>query len=111
MVGSNNGKRAVLVFFADKKQLMNFYDSKFMDDIRNKVNYLTEEASADEIFQIVKKATTSGRVTLFTRTFGRGTDFCIQDESVKLNGGTCTIQTFPSESLSEEKQMKGRSAR
>ena len=76
-----------------------------------KVNYLTEEATSAEVTAAVKKATHAGAITLLTRAFSRGTDFIILDEVVKSNGGTCTIQTFVSESASEEVQIKGRSAR
>ena len=76
-----------------------------------KVNYLTEEATSTEVTAAVKKATHAGAITLLTRAFSRGTDFIILDEVVKSNGGTCTIQTFVSESASEEIQIKGRSAR
>ena len=90
---------------------MSFYNSTQMEDIRDKVLYLTEEASIEEIAQTVKKATNSGQVSFYTRNFGRGTDFEIFDDDVKNNGGTCVIQTFPSDSMSEELQMKGRTAR
>ncbi len=42
---------------------------------------------------------------------GRGTDFVCHDETVINNGGIHVIQTFLSEELSEEVQIKGRSAR
>jgi preprotein translocase subunit SecA len=99
------------VFFTDEEELMKFYKSPILDDILSKVNYLTEEATSAEVTAIVKKATHSGKITLLTRAFSRGTDFIILDEIVKSNGGTCTIQTFVSESASEEIQIKGRSAR
>jgi preprotein translocase subunit SecA len=60
---------------------------------------------------IVNGSTCSGKVLLFTRIFGRGTDFVVHDENVTNNGGVHVIQTFLSEELSEEIQIKGRTAR
>ena len=111
MTGIHGGQRAVLVFFKDEIELKDFYNSPVIDDIMGKVNYLTEEATSAEVTAAVKKATHAGAITLLTRAFSRGTDFIILDEIVKSNGGTCTIQTFVSESASEEVQIKGRSAR
>jgi hypothetical protein len=48
---------------------------------------------------------------LLTISYGRGTDFVVQDDEVIAQGGMTTIQTFPSEDISEEVQTKGRSAR
>jgi hypothetical protein len=48
---------------------------------------------------------------LFTRVFGRGTDFIVHDENISKNGGVHVIQTFLSEEYSEEIQYKGRTAR
>ena len=48
---------------------------------------------------------------MFTKIFGRGTDFIIHDKIVSVNGGVHVIQTFLSEELSEEMQIKGRTAR
>jgi len=111
MSGTHGGQRAVLVFFKDEIELKEFYHSPVIDDIMGKVNYVTEEATSTEVSAAVKKATHAGAITLLTRAFSRGTDFIILDEVVKSNGGTCTIQTFVSESASEEIQIKGRSAR
>lgn len=61
--------------------------------------------------KLIKRAPTSGRITLLTRTFGRGTDFVCHDKVVTANGGTHVIQTFLSDELSEEVQIKGRTAR
>ena len=82
-----------------------------MTPIKQSVVYLTEEASSQEKEDLIRRATVSGQITLFTRTFGRGTDFICCDQVVERNGGTHVIQTFLSEELSEEKQIKGRTAR
>jgi len=59
----------------------------------------------------VSRATRQGQISFLTKTFGRGTDFVCRDKIVKANGGTHVIQTFLSEEISEETQIKGRTAR
>ncbi|ETO08110.1 hypothetical protein RFI_29276 [Reticulomyxa filosa] len=112
LVGKTQGtKRAVLVFFETKKQLMEFYESPNFADIKNDAIVMTEENSFEEKESLIKRATSSGQVGLFTKAFGRGTDFVCRDEIVSSNGGPHVIQTFLSEELSEEVQIKGRTAR
>ena len=60
---------------------------------------------------MIKYASSSGQITLLTRIFGRGSDFICRDQIVAANGGVHVIQTFLSEELSEEVQIKGRTAR
>ena len=110
-VSRSSEQRAVLVFFESKAKLMEFYQSPALESIRHSVVYLTEDALSQEKEAIISRATVSGQITLFTRTFGRGTDFICHDQVVATNGGTHVIQTFLSEELSEEKQIKGRTAR
>ncbi|CAF2548255.1 unnamed protein product [Rotaria sp. Silwood2] len=105
--GKSSEKRAVLVIFESISKLKEFYESKALEAIKPSVAYLTEEASSKEKEVTIKRATTSGQITLLTRTFGRGTDFVCYGPSVVNNDGTHVIQTF----LSEEKQIKGRTAR
>ncbi|CAM4825739.1 unnamed protein product [Rotaria magnacalcarata] len=107
ITGKNSEKRAISVFFESKAKLMQFYQSSALESIKDSVVYLTEDASLQEKETIINRATVSGQITLFTRTFGRGTDFICHDQMVATNGGTHVIQTF----LSEEKQIKGRTAR
>ncbi|CAF4601763.1 unnamed protein product, partial [Rotaria sp. Silwood2] len=52
-----------------------------------------------------------GKVTLLTRTFGRGIDFLCSNKHLLAKGGIHVLQTFFSEELSEEVQIKGRTAR
>lgn len=111
LVGKSTEKRAVLVFFESKQKLNEFYESRALLPIKQSVAVLTEEANSDEKEKTVKRATKSGQITLFTRTFGRGTDFVCFDQNVSANGGAHVIQTFLSEECSEEKQIKGRTAR
>ncbi|CAF0828795.1 unnamed protein product [Adineta steineri] len=111
LVGKSSEKRAVLVFFESKQKLKEFYESKALEPIKECVTYLTEELEEEEKESLIKRATTSGQITLFTRTFGRGTDFICHDQNVLASGGAHVIQTFLSEEISEEVQIKGRTAR
>ena len=59
----------------------------------------------------IKRATTIGKVTLLTRTFGRGIDFICNNQNLLNSGGIHVLQTFFSKELSEEYQIMGRGAR
>jgi hypothetical protein len=111
LCGSSD-KRAVMVFFETKKRLMDFYHSDAFSSHKNdRTLILTEEVTASEKEDIIRMATSSGRISLFTRLFGRGTDFVCYDQRVLRNAGVHVIQTFLSEEVSEEIQIKGRCAR
>ena len=111
LLGRQIDKRAVIVVFESIQKLKEFYESKALEPIKASVSYLTEDASAQEKEDLVRRATTSGQITLITRTFGRGTDFICLDQRVEASGGVHVIQTFLSEEASEEVQIKGRTAR
>ncbi|CAF1222140.1 unnamed protein product, partial [Didymodactylos carnosus] len=106
-----NVQRAVLVFFESRSKLNEFYHSDSLAPIKDKVLIITEEISSKDKEMFVKRATTSGQVTLLTREFGRGTDFVCNDQTCGEKGGVHVIQTFLSEELSEETQIMGRTAR
>jgi len=72
---------------------------------------LTEELPSSEKLQIIKAATFSNRITLITKSFGRGTDFICQDKRVIKQDGVHVLQVFFSTELSEEVQIMGRTAR
>ncbi|CAF4261426.1 unnamed protein product, partial [Rotaria sp. Silwood2] len=111
LIGKSSEKRAILGIFETKQKLKEFYGSKALEPIKESVVYLIEELSSEEKESLIKRATASGQITLLTRKFGRGTDFICYDQTVSANGGTHVIQTFLSEELSEEVQIKGRTAR
>ena len=92
---------------------MDFYESSNLSEIKGDVQIITEEISSSpkEKDMLVKRATTSGQITLLTSAFGRGTDFVCNDHNVISSGGVHVIQTFFSEELSEEIQIMGRTAR
>ncbi|CAF4737664.1 unnamed protein product, partial [Rotaria sp. Silwood2] len=106
-----NAKRAILIFFESEEKLMAFYNSEELSSIKLNVQIITEKVSTKERELCIKRAATEGRVSLLTRTFGRGTDFICQNQQVLANGGVHVLQTFFSEELSEEYQIMGRGAR
>uniref|UniRef100_A0A6B2KWF2 Uncharacterized protein n=1 Tax=Arcella intermedia TaxID=1963864 RepID=A0A6B2KWF2_9EUKA len=112
LTGKNPGtKRAILVVFESTKELEEFYSSPINEDIKEDIKRITEELNSKEKEERVKQATLSGQITLLTKAFGRGTDFICRDLVVEANGGVHVIQTFLSEQVSEETQIKGRTAR
>ena len=102
---------AVFVVFESMKELYKFYNSNEFEPLRNYAHKLTEEANNAERKHLINSATLLGKITLFTRSFGRGTDFIVHDENMSKNGGIHVIQEFLSEEYSEEIQIKGRTAR
>ena len=106
-----NARRAILVFFECEETLLVFYNSPELSLIKESVQIITERVSAKERELCIKRAATEGRVTLLTRTFGRGTDFICRNPNLLANGGIHVLQTFFSEERSEEYQIMGRSAR
>ena len=110
--GKNKGtKRAVFVVFENNDVLMRFKNSDVFAHLRLYSSILNEEVTNNEKKVIINSSTMSGRITLLTRIFGRGTDFIVFDEIVSANGGVHVIQTFLSEELSEEIQIIGRTGR
>jgi Mg-chelatase subunit ChlD len=104
-------KRAAIVFFRDAVRLKEFESSPFYRQLGRQKSKLTEDMGADEKEFVIKKAATSGQLTISTAVFGRGTDFFCKDQRVQDNGGVYIIQTFLSTERSEEIQIQGRTAR
>lgn len=111
LVGSAGADRAVLVFFESTAKLNEFFNAAVMLDMKGRVNIMTEEMSTAEKPIVVRRAATSGSITLCSRVFGRGTDFICEDQRVLSSGGVHVIQTFLSEELAEEIQIRGRTGR
>lgn len=99
---------AVFVVFESIKELNKFYNSNEFEPLRLQAHALTEEANSSERKNLIDGSTIAGKITLFTRSFGRGTDFIVHDESVSINGGVHVIQTFLSEEYPEELQIRGK---
>jgi preprotein translocase subunit SecA len=111
--------RAVLIFFENFQLLEKFWQSEELKACLEKVhvnlkdvNLLVEETPPANKQQIVSsRATAANALTLATKPFGRGTDFVSMDARVNDSGGIHVVQTFLSESESEEVQIRGRTAR
>ncbi|EFA77015.1 hypothetical protein PPL_09767 [Heterostelium album PN500] len=101
-------ERAVIVVFEDEKTLNDFETSHYFGQVEKSSKLVESTTDRDTV---IKKATTSRQVTLITRSFGRGVDFIVNDDKVIANGGVHVIQTFLSEEITEEIQIKGRTAR
>ncbi|CAF1002734.1 unnamed protein product [Adineta steineri] len=106
-----NASRAILVFFESEEKLMTFYNSVELSSKKKDVQIITEKVSVKDRELYIRRAASIGRITLLTRTFGRGTDFICRNTQLLLNGGMHVLQTFFSEELSEEYQIMGRGAR
>ena len=85
---NNKNKRAVLVFFEKPSALFDFYNSSRVIPIKSEIQIITEEVSSSpkEKEMLIKRSTTSGQITLLTKSFGRGTDFICRDQNVTING-------------------------
>lgn len=102
--------RAVLVFFESEAKMEAWQASEY----GRRVSAGTMEVIKSDTRNItmkVRKATHSGQVTLLSREHGRGLDFHCTDKKVEELGGLHVVQTFLSEELSEEIQIRGRTAR
>ena len=104
-------QRCVFVCFESNQKMNEFLKCQEFAAFAPNTLVLNEEVNEKEKDRIVKIATLSGNITLFSRIFGRGTDFQVNDDKVKNNGGPHVIQTFLSRQLSEEVQIQGRTAR
>ncbi len=102
---------AVIVFFSDSNRLNAFEASSFYRKLGRKKAKLSEDMDAATKDFVIKKASTSGQLTICSAVFGRGTDFFCKDQKVQDNGGVHIIQTFLSAEKSEEIQIQGRTAR
>ena len=104
-------ERAVLVFFETKKKVNDFLGSREMRKWRGQVRVMREEDTVADREQAVRQAVASKSITLLSRDFGRGTDFICYDDDLNTSGGVHVIQTFVSLEVSEQTQIKGRTAR
>ena len=103
--------RAVLVFFETKKKVNDFLESSAMSSRRGQVRVMREEDTVADREQAVRQAVASKSITVLSRDFGRGTDFVCFDDELDASGGVHVIQTFVSLEVSEQTQIKGRTAR
>ena len=110
-----NSNRAVLVFFTDESKINAFYKDRLEKNKKgisiDSIQIVTERLSSSDRKLFIKRASTPRKVSLFTRTFGRGTDFMVNNQDLITAGGILVVHCFYSEEASEEKQIQGRCAR
>mmetsp|Transcript_12830 Transcript_12830/g.29016 ORF Transcript_12830/g.29016 Transcript_12830/m.29016 type:complete len:954 (-) Transcript_12830:171-3032(-) len=102
--------RAILVFFQDDDALTAFRQSNFGHGLP-KYSILEESLADEEKDRLIKKAATTGQVTLSSAPFGRGSDFVCFDAKLQERGGLHVLQTYPSLDVGELVQIQGRTAR
>jgi hypothetical protein len=102
--------RAVLVFFESEAKLEKWQNSTYGQRVPKGTMECIKSDTRD-ITMKVRRATHSGHVTLLSREHGRGLDFRCDNKEVDELGGLHVVQTFLSEELSEEIQIRGRTAR
>ena len=100
------GRAVVIIFGEDISRV------QFIDKHKNAfIDFQILEEKSEFKKNIIEKATKSGMVTVISRSFARGTDFSIKDNTTASKGGVHVIQTFISESAAEHIQAEGRCAR
>jgi len=97
-------QHAVIIFFDTCERLVQA--RKHLPQLTS-AQLLHENTPASQVGPIVTAATQPGAILLSTATFGRGTNFFCADATVVVT----VVQAFYSASLSEEVQIKGRTAR
>jgi hypothetical protein len=113
IIKRQKASQPVLVFFESELQLDTFAKSNYCKGI----TYNVIKESTENIDFYIRKATrvnettTLPEVTFLPRVFGRGLDFACRDDRVNIDRGVHVIQAFLSEDVSEEIQIKGRTAR
>eukprot|EP00808_Paulinella_micropora_P023139 g42241.t1 len=100
--------RPVLIFFHSDKALEDFMDSEYGKRIPE-IRSLREDTY--NFPHALRCAVKPGQVTCLPAILGRGIDFKCNSREVEQAGGVHVIQAFFSMDLSEERQIKGRTAR
>eukprot|EP00808_Paulinella_micropora_P009394 g66409.t1 len=100
--------RPVLIFFHSDKALEDFMDSEYGKRIPE-IRSLREDTY--NFPHALRCAVKPGQVTCLPAVLGRGIDFKCNSREVEDAGGVHVIQAFFSMDLSEERQIKGRTAR
>lgn len=103
--------RPVLVFFETESKLDAWQQSIYGSRVPAGTMQCIKSDSLVNMDVNIRKATHAGQVTLLSREHGRGLDFNCWDRKVDDLGGLHVVQTFLSEELSEEIQIRGRTAR
>eukprot|EP00457_Paulinella_chromatophora_P000226 gb/GEZN01000226.1/.p1 GENE.gb/GEZN01000226.1/~~gb/GEZN01000226.1/.p1 ORF type:complete len:1726 (-),score=329.91 gb/GEZN01000226.1/:319-5208(-) len=100
--------RPCLIFFYSEEALNDFKDHEYGRRI------LSSKALKEDTYNFphaLKESMRPGNVTFLPAVLGRGIDFKCNSNEVESKGGVHVIQAFFSVDISEERQIKGRTAR
>ncbi len=86
-----SSNRPIILFFENNKALEQFEKSENFKLKNFSYQILNEKLTPQEKMMAVLKATQSRQITLSTKNFGRGTDFCCYDQEVIEKGGLVVI--------------------
>lgn len=102
---TKNG-RPVIVYFKSTKEIDGF---KSVLNSNAKFNIINEKEEGRE--KSIREAAYHSYITLASREYGRGIDYVCYDDEIDKKGGVGVIQTFFSEDIKEELQIRGRTGR
>eukprot|EP01087_Luapelamoeba_hula_P009891 TRINITY_DN2588_c0_g1_i2.p1 TRINITY_DN2588_c0_g1~~TRINITY_DN2588_c0_g1_i2.p1 ORF type:complete len:2562 (+),score=268.54 TRINITY_DN2588_c0_g1_i2:39-7724(+) len=100
--------RSVLNYF-EKEGLDAFAMSSYGQTLQPKLINFDEDLDNTDFY--LRKATLAGQASILPDTLSRGLDFLCVDQKVEAAGGMVVIMTYLPEDLSDEVQIRGRTAR
>ena len=104
-------ERPILVFFRNKSEMLEFYESKEFRALQEYTSYITEEHNHQERTRKIKNSSLKQTITLMTSSFIRGTDFKLYNKKAIKAGGFHAIVTYLIDSPADYIQATGRVAR
>lgn len=75
-------ERPIIVYFDNIYDMNSFIGYPGFDKFKDQTNTLTEEHDSFTRDQRIQRATCRSQITLMTTSFGRGTDFILNDKQV-----------------------------
>lgn len=111
--------RTTLVVFDTYSKLQRFQRYMEIHPITNTENadeYVLPESLHDEMNDdqrngVISRSMGKHKITLMTKTFGRGTDFKCHNREIDAPGGVHVVLTYLPQSMSEKVQIQGRTCR
>lgn len=110
-IKENIGLRPVLVFFESKEKIQSFLASSSGTEFKESDVVADDNTNPDHF---VAGSCKAGKVTFFTSTYARGTDFRVWEKKegpINKAGGVHVVLTYFCDTISDEVQAKGRTAR
>jgi hypothetical protein len=103
--------RPIIIFFETEKAMLDWKASEHYEAYKANTYEVTAAMRSDMVKHAVKRAVKAESITLLSAVHGRGLDFSCRHAGITKAGGVHVVQTFLSENISEEVQIKGRTAR